>query len=640
MNRGVKIAGAAVALGVVFVLGRTTVAEKSHGAEAHLSQDSQEVTEWTCSMHPQVRLPKPDKCPICAMDLVAVVNESDADDGDLPRLALSERSLALMSIQTAPVQRGEAYVELKLSGRIAVDETRKAIVSAWFSGRIERLYVDFVGTQVKEGEHLAEMYSPQLFGAQEEFLQALRSVERRSGDVTDGLVAAARTKLRLLGLSEKQIEALQEKEESSTHLTYYSPVAGTVLARMVSAGQYVDTGTPMYEIADLSQVWAILEAHESELKWLRYGQSVQIEAAAYPGEVFSGRIAYIQPEVDELRRTVRVRVNLPNAERKLKPGMLVTGLVKARIGSRGEVYDEFMVGKWISPMHPEVIKEGPGVCDVCGMALVPAESMGYFALSEKELEDPLLIPSSAPLLTGRRAVVYVRVPGAERPKFEARTVTLGQRVGNAYLVMSGLEEGELVVTNGQFKIDSELQIRGRPSMMAPRAEDSRGEIKHEPLSATVSESFSRSLIPLVGGYLKLVDLLAADDAVGAGEALKTMLNALRFIDSTHLSETVRPQWNDYYEKLETIIGGMMRSPTIEHHRDHLQALTDVVEAVYIHFGGGHLPPVNRALCPMVNGDQVGTWLQVGDLIANPYFGKIMLRCGEVVGPLDSRSLQK
>ncbi len=646
-----KTAGIIAVLGLVFGLGRMLAPGGDH-AGAHGDHDAHAdhgsagkaaaETVWTCSMHPQVRQPDPGKCPICAMNLIPLTGDDDADEVELPRLRLSERALALMAVQTAPAQRAEAYAELRLPGRIAVDETRKAEVAAWFAGRIDRLYVDFAGTRVRVGEHLAEMYSPQLFGAQEEFLQAMRSVERQGEGTSDALVDAARTKLRLLGLSERQIDALREKGEASTHLTYYSPVSGTVLERRVSTGQYVETGTPMYDIADLSQVWVNLEAYESELQWLRFGQEVMIETAAYPEERFQGRIAYIQPEIDGQRRTARVRVNLPNEERKLKPGMLVMGTVKARIGSRGEVYDAFLAGKWISPMHPEIIKEGPGTCDVCGMDLVPAEAMGYFALSVEELEDPLLIPATAPLHTGKRSVVYVRLPEEERPVFEARTVVLGHRLGDAYPVISGLDEGDLVVTHGQFKIDSELQIRGRPSMMAPQAEtaanqEEAGSPRDPPkptvLEASVDEAFSKELIPLVEAYLALVEGLAADDVAAAGEGLKALHNDLLAIGQHRLTGDAHVAWMDSYRKLHQITHAMTETPSIAHYRDHLQALTHIMESIYVTFGGGHLPPVNRAYCPMVDGDQIGTWLQRGDRVTNPYWGDTMFRCGDIIGPL-------
>lgn len=638
--------GGVVALVVTFFLGRS-MAPSLGGDEEHAGGGERPVdTVWTCSMHPQVRQPDPGKCPICAMDLIPLQeDDGDGDDGELPRLRLSERAMALMEIQTAPVQRREVYTQVRLPGRVAVDETRRSILAAWFAGRIDRLYVDYAGTRVRAGEHLAEMYSPQIFGAQEEYLQALGGqpvLDDR--EVAGVMVEAAATKLRLLGLSDLQIEQIRASGKPTTHLTYFSPLTGTVLERMVTTGQYVDTGTPLYAIADLSVVWVNLEAYESDLKWLRYGQEVAIETLAFPAEVFHGRIGYIDPEVDLSQRTARIRVNLPNDNRQLKPGMLVTATVNARVGEGGEVFDPALAGQWISPMHPEIVKEGPGQCDICGMDLVPIEEMGYFAASSAEFENPLLIPASAPLFTGKRGVVYVRLPDTDRPTFEARTVELGHRLGEAYPVISGLSEGELVVVHGQFKIDSELQIRGRPSMMAPEVEAAGDEeAERDPrdpplplsLSAPIDKEFSGELEPLITAYLKLSGGLAGDDLGAAAEGLQALHDHLLNIGQHRLTGDAHVVWMEDFDALHQQTHAMGKAQTLEDFRSHLQALTHAIESVYVNFGGGLLPPVNRAFCPMVNGDQIGTWLQAGEVIANPYWGESMLRCGEIIGPLSN-----
>ncbi|GAF96407.1 unnamed protein product, partial [marine sediment metagenome] len=228
----------------------------------------------------------------------------------------------------------------------------------------------------------------------------------------------------------------------------------------------VETGTKIYTIADLSQVWVQLDAYESDLAWLRYGQQVEFTTETYPGEIFKGRITFINPVLDEDTRTVKVRVNVPNPDQKLKPGMFVRAQVRSQLAAGGQVFDASLIGKWISPMHPEIVKDGPGKCDICGMDLVPAEELGY-PIPKRAPEAPLVIPSTAPLITGKRAVVYVRLPDREEPTFEGREVLLGQRAGDHYIVRHGLKEGELVVTAGNFKIDSALEIKARPSMMNP-----------------------------------------------------------------------------------------------------------------------------------------------------------------------------
>jgi Cu(I)/Ag(I) efflux system membrane fusion protein len=229
---------------------------------------------------------------------------------------------------------------------------------------------------------------------------------------------------------------------------------------------YVNTGTRIYTIADLSRVWVLLDAYETDLLWIRYGQEVEFGTEAYPGELFKGRISFIDPVLDAKTRTVKVRVNAENLAGKLKPEMFVRAVVRTRIAAGGKVMEPDLAGKWISPMHPEIVKDEPGTCDVCGMPLVKAESLGYVPGDAAMSEAPLVIPDSAPLITGERAVVYVAVPEKEGV-YEGREVVLGPRASNYYLVKHGLEEGEMVVVKGNFKIDSEIQIQAKPSMMSP-----------------------------------------------------------------------------------------------------------------------------------------------------------------------------
>jgi Cu(I)/Ag(I) efflux system membrane fusion protein len=428
---------------------------------------------WTCSMHPQIRLPKPGKCPICFMDLIPVETSAEEELG--PRqIRMSETAAHLARIETTPVRRSFAEHEVRMVGDVAYDETSQAYITAWVPGRLDRLFVDYTGLTVKKGDHMVYMYSPELLAAQEELLQAKASVGalgKTSSQIlkstADATLVAAREKLRLLGLTEKQIKGIESSSKASDHLTIYAPVGGVVVQKNALEGMYVDTGTRIYTIADLSRLWVQFDAYESDLPWLRYGQRVEFTSPSFPGEKFNAAISFIDPMVDVKTRTVHVRAVVDNKSLRLKPGMFVSGLVRSRLDAEGRVISEDLAGKWICPMHPGVVKNGPGKCDICGMPLVPVESLGYAAPSEPRGEAPLLIPATAPLITGTRAVVYVEIPDDEGPLFEGRVVVLGPRAGQYYVVKSGLREGEMVVTNGAFKIDSELQIQAKPSMMSP-----------------------------------------------------------------------------------------------------------------------------------------------------------------------------
>lgn len=436
---------------------------------------AEQAETWTCSMHPQIRQPGPDQCPICGMDLIPVTAPEEGDSLAPRQLRLSLAAQQLASIQTAPVERRAAPVETRMVGKIAVDETQVRSITAWVAGRIDRLYVDYTGVRVEAGDHIAYLYSPELLTAQEELIQALRARERVASIGQTALVAAAREKLRLLGLKAEQIERVEDTGRASDQLTIYAPTGGVVIEKHLSEGAYVQTGTPIYTIADLSRLWLELRAYESDLSWIHYGQAVKFSTQAYPGEVFTGQISFIDPVLDERTRTVRVRVNVANEHGRLKPGMLVWAVAQAEVGANGRALSPALVGKWISPMHPEIVRDQPGTCDICGMDLVPAETLGYGTDDETGRERPLVVPASAPLLTGKRAVVYVALGEG---LYEGREVVLGPRAGDYYLVREGLREGEQVVVNGAFKIDSALQIRAQPSAMYPAGSASSAPEHH------------------------------------------------------------------------------------------------------------------------------------------------------------------
>ncbi|MBD3335171.1 MAG: HlyD family efflux transporter periplasmic adaptor subunit, partial [Candidatus Eisenbacteria bacterium] len=265
-----------------------------HEQTAAATGGTEAATTWTCSMHPQIQQPNPGQCPICGMDLIPVSDDSGDDIG--PRqIRLSETAQKLASVRTAPATRMFGEKTLNLVGKIDYDETQVREITTRFPGRLDRLYVDYTGMRVKKGDHLVSIYSPELLSAQQELLQAVRSRDElresrlsRMRASADETIEAAREKLRLWGLADWQIEQIEERGEPSDHLTIYAPLAGVVIEKHAMEGAYVDTGSPIYTIADLDHVWARLDAYESDLEWIRYGQEVAFTTAAYPGETFTG----------------------------------------------------------------------------------------------------------------------------------------------------------------------------------------------------------------------------------------------------------------------------------------------------------------------------------------------------------------
>ncbi|XOF32784.1 MAG: efflux RND transporter periplasmic adaptor subunit [Candidatus Electrothrix sp. YB6] len=457
----------------------TLSAETADSAHEHGPE-----TVWTCSMHPQIQLPEPGQCPICFMDLIEVEKQSNEARQSLRQISFDSRARKLAEIEVQPVIRGSKDTDaaLQIFGRIDYDETKVSTITSWVDGRIDKLLVDYTGAAVRHGQAVAEVYSPDLFTAQAELIQAVKEVQR-VGKSDNTLVKkmarrtldAAREKLHLLGIGKQQLQKMEQLERPAQRITLTAPLAGIVIEKHVNEGVYVKTGNPVYTLADLSKVWVILEVYESDLKAVVMGQKVGFTVEAYPGTEFQGKVVYIDPLVDEKNRTVRVRLNADNRKGKLKPGMFV----------RAEL-------------------------------VVPAGGQG---------QAPLLIPASAPLLTGKRALVYVQVP--DKPgTYIGREVVLGSRRGEFYEVKSGLEQGELVVVRGNFKIDSAIQLQARPSMMNPYtgeagAAETKGKALPE-LFASRLDLLNRSFFELSGEVHKLEKARYRPALQGFSHALTTI----------------------------------------------------------------------------------------------------------------------
>ncbi|MFT6830941.1 MAG: Cu(I)/Ag(I) efflux system membrane fusion protein [Planctomycetota bacterium] len=631
-NKVLIITGAALAL---LALGRSSSGwggASDANAEQHAhdedagGEEEDEASLWTCPMHPQIKLPDFGACPICGMDLVEMTGAGD----DNPRqLVMSPASKALARIVTEPVRRKNVTRPVRLVGKVDYDETAVRTISAWVAGRIDRLYVDYTGVRVNEGDHLVWLYSPDLLTAQEELLSAKARVKATAGESSEFLASSnadaytsSREKLLLWGLTEEQVVEIEERGTANDRVMLTSPTTGVVIDKMLDEGAYVQTGTHIYRIADLSQLWLRLDAYEQDLAWLRHGQQVVVEVEALPGDTFKGTISYIDPFIHEHTRTAKVRVIVDNSNGRLKPGMFVRAVASARLGMGGAVLSRQLAGKWVSPMHPEVVKDGPGKCDVCGMDLVRAEDLGLVPDVPATSERPLVIPSSAVLITGKRAVVYIEVPDADQPTYEGREVVLGPRAGDEYMVLKGLEDGERIVVNGAFRIDSSMQILAKPSMMGIPGE-ANGASGPE---ATV---FREALAPLYTAYLKGQVALAGDDPGSAGSALKSMGQLLEDVSPAGLSAEHRTLWREEVASLRAAIESAAGTEAIEPLRESFEAASISMLTIVREFGHDASSNLVEAYCPMAFNDAGASWLQEGRDIRNPYFGASMLACGDV-----------
>ena len=556
-------------------------------------------TVYYCSMHPQITSTDPDEpCPICGMDLIPKPTDGDDGDTDLPVLRLSERSARLLEIRTMPAERRAAETEVRFVGKLDYDERRLRDVVARSQSYVERLDANYLWTAVREGEPLAAFYSPQVTAAARELLLVQQSHAARRNP--NGL-EAGKARLERLGVSADQVDAILETGEIPRMYEVRSPIDGVVAELNVREGEWLGEGGRLLRVADLSTLWLQLEAFESDLQWLRVGQTASFTVQSYPGEVFEGEVTFVNPSIDPGRRTTRVRVEVPNPDGLLKPGMFARGTVRA-----------------------EVTGQSQGVRRVADDAAA---------------EPPLMIPASAPLITGRRAVVYVRQPNTDRPTFEGRQIVLGPRVGDHYVVREGLEEGEQVVSRGAFKIDSELQIRGRPSMMA-RAELFGEEPEAEPRipadhpahavdPADVPDAFAHLVAEAFDRYLELTAALADDDFDAARQAVVDYHDHLLAMDAGSLDPTTRDAWQAVDVELHNALHAMAGGEELEAIREHLEPLSDYTALAVTAFARGHVEAMYRVHCPMAFDNEGADWLQADEQVANPYFGAVMLQCGVV-----------
>lgn len=428
---------------------------------------------WTCSMHPQIRMSKPGKCPICEMPLIraAGTKKKSADehsqhgpdaniDETHPTFQLSEHARSMASVETVTVERRALTNEMRAVGKIQYNETALAAVVSRVDGYVERLYVDYTGVQVNPGDHLVDIYSPDLVVAQQELLVALSS-----GASNSSLVEASRLKLLRFGLTEKQVNDLIQNRKVSERVTLFSPIQGTVTEKMVVQKNAVKAGDVLYRLANLESVWVYLDVYEYELAWVRPGQLVEFTSEAFPGETFTGRIWFVNPVLTEETRTVKVLVNISNTDQKLRPGMFVSATIRVPLLANGQPAPTGVEGQFTCPMHPNIIQPEAGKCPICGMELV--QIPGNPNQPTEQDREILAVPTLAVLDSGVRKLVYVERARGEYMPVE---VTLGPRAGNFYPVLKGLKGGERVVVRGNFLLDSQFQIGGLPSLFYKEGE--------------------------------------------------------------------------------------------------------------------------------------------------------------------------
>jgi Cu(I)/Ag(I) efflux system membrane fusion protein len=366
-----------------------------HGAAV----DPDEIAWWTCPMHTSVHAKHPGQCPICGMTLVPVERAS-VESGEV-RIDAERRQR--VGIRTARVERGPLELSLRAVGRVTADETALVDVSLKTRGWITRLDVASLGAPVRKGQTHFLLYSPELFAAQQELLQALRSQGAAGAGPgrADPLVRAARKRLALWDIADADVDAVIRRGEPMDALPMRAPASGYVIEKNVVEGGAVEAGTRLFRIAPLDPIWVDAAVQEAELLQVAVGQLARVSLPSNPGVTVEGRVAYVYPTLDAQTRTGRIRIELGNPAHELLPDMYAN--VELRV-DRGE---------------------------------------------------RVLVPTSAVLYAGPRRIVFVDLGEG---RLAPREIEIGAGNGDVYEVISGLEEGETIVTSGNFLVAAESRL--------------------------------------------------------------------------------------------------------------------------------------------------------------------------------------
>jgi Cu(I)/Ag(I) efflux system membrane fusion protein len=530
---------------------------------------------WTCSMHPQIMQPEAGDCPICGMDLIPV---GSSDVGlAMGQIRMSSNAMALAGVETVTVGAGmTGEGRVKLSGKVAINQEADAVQSAYFNGRIERLNINFEGEEVRKGQQLATIYSPELVAAQQELITAANLKASQPA-----LYAAVRNKLTFWKLSENQINEIESSGKVRENFPVYANISGVVSEIMVEEGDYVSTGSPLVKVANLNSVWAVFDAYENQLSLLKKGQNLEVLTKSYPNETFNAKISFVDPLLNSSTRTLEVRANLDNRKGLLKPGMFVTAEIQ---------------------------------------------------LENDTETETLTVPESAVLWTGERSVVYVK-PNSGEGIFEMREVTLGNLVNGNYVVVSGLSSGEEVVAKGTFTVDAAAQLQGKKSMM--NKSGGRTMTGHEghgagmQMDMEISKDAKTAFDVLLDPYLKLKDALVASNMEQVQQFARDGMENAKQIAAMEMDEKAKI----HFSKIGNQFAAIGSESDLDGQRNHFVQLSESMILI-----GSRITGMGKKLyvqqCPMANQNNGANWLSLDEEIKNPYYGEAMLKCGSIVGVIN------
>jgi len=574
------------------IMGSTPPSVSVQNEHDHLESTTE---QWTCSMHPQIRQSEAGKCPICGMSLIPV-DQMESEDPTV--LKMSPNAVRLANIQTTKItSRGIGKI-LRLDGKVMIDERRVYSQTAHFPGRIEKLYVNYTGEEIRKEQNIASVYSPELITAQKELFEA-----KKYASPNDAIVVAARNKLKQWKLSDRQIEDIERNGEIISEFDIIADEKGVITTKMINKGDHINTGTPLYEVSDLSRLWVVFDAYEKDLQWIKIGNTIEFRVSSLPDRSFKSKVTFIDPSIDPRTRVTRIRTEIANPIRSLKPEMFVSGKVNVKLQSS---------------------------------------------------EDQITVAKSAVMWTGKRSVVYVKLQNTDYPSFQFREVDLGAELDDSYIITAGLNVGEEVVTHGTFSVDAAAQLQGKPSMMNPDGGVVHSGHDHQiPGLETVSaplvpekdyfsvtelpslisfsdqtdQKFKEQLTTLLMSYFKLKDDLVNSDNTKLTSAINNVIKDVEKVNMGLLKGEVHLRWMDYLKVINSSLTDMQTNNQLSQRRLYFINFSNALIASVKSFGISTNEIVYIQHCPMANNDKGADWLSLNKNILNPYFGEQMLTCG-------------
>ena len=537
---------------------------------------------WTCAMHPQIRQNEPGLCPICEMDLTPL--EKNTSENPMV-LEMTEEAINLANIQTSTVGlQTKDSKTLYLSGKIKTDERRISSQTAHIPGRIEKLFVTFTGEKVTKGQVIASIYSPEFVAAQQELIEA-----KKLKSTNPNLLEAARKKLAYWKISKSVIDSIEKSEIVNTLIDIHADATGFVNNLQIAVGQHIMEGDVLFDVIDLNQLWVIFDAYEEDLSQIHTGNKISFSVPALGDKTFTTRVSYIDPVIDQNTRTASVRSEVNNSKGLLKPEMFVKGTL--------------------------------------------------INTKKSNNKDQLSIPKTALLWTGKRSVVYVKVPGIDIPSFEYREVEIGETLGDYYEILSGLKAGEEVVTNGSFTIDAAAQLNNQNSMMNKRV-NVRKQIEtdekiNSPSKKPLPQKVENDLKKHLNYYLKIKEALVDSDSVSAAKFAKELVGFNQKFRFNELEKSKEDEWLKLLSSFFEHARNISKTMNLEKQRAEFYLLSnDLIELLKM--SKEINDPLYVQHCPMANNDQGADWISLEKEVKNPYYGDKMLKCGFVKDKIDKR----